>query len=152
MAAVLAGAGCGSGDDGESEESYRERAVALCKDAEDVIEEIPPPSAPGDIAGYLRRIIDASAEFSDDYEELEPPDELRADHEASERVGRRVQARLEALLESVSESDRPAVTAARELQQLVRSPDFRRSERLLRRLGLEEECSSVAAPADPSPA
>ncbi len=153
LAAALAGAGCSGDDDDDQGDgpSYREQAIALCEDATDLIQEIPPPGSAAGIADYLERVIESSADYADDYEQLEPPAELRADHDAAARVGRRIQARLEELLERVRESNQPAVTAARGLEALVRGADFRRSERLLRRLGLEK-CLSVAAPANPTPA
>ena len=157
-AALLVPAGCGGDDDEETSGSeggpltaaeYRKQGNALCKDALSAVERIPVPSSEGQIGDYLERVFDASEGLTDDFEKLDPPAQLRADHEQAVELSRKSEDQFDAIVERVRESGDPRAATLRELRKLA--PEIERSEELNEKLGLDE-CNEVGpSPEPPAP-
>jgi len=83
--------------------------------------------------------------YNDDFEALEPPKELRRDHEELVRLSEESKRETDELVERLRRAKDPAVAVQREFAGLLRSPTFKRSVRTTRRLGLDE-CLEVGQP------
>jgi len=116
---------------------------ALCKEAVREVGRIPAPSSEAEIADYLERLFDVSEDVTDEFTDLDPPEELRADHERAVALGEELEGKFDGVVDRVREAARPRAAAARELRQLA--PDIARAEELNERLGLEE-CNEVGPP------
>ena len=163
LVAVLAGAallvptGCGGDDEGNAASEagpltaaeYRKQGNALCEEAIRDAERIPVPSADEEIADYLEQLFDSSEGVTDDFEKLDPPEELSADHEKAVELNRETESKFDAIVDRVRRSDSPRTAALRELRELA--PEIERGEALNEKLGLDE-CNEVApAPEQPAP-
>ncbi len=146
--ALVAGAGCGGdekSDDGASGASpltaaeYRKQGNALCKEAVREVGAIPEPNAPDEIAGYL----------NDEFVKLQPPEELRADHERAVELGEESQKTFDGVIERVRAASDPQAALREEFRKLV--PELERAQKLNTRLGLEE-CNGIGPPSEqPAP-
>jgi hypothetical protein len=156
--ALVAGAGCGGdekSDDGASGASpltaaeYRKQGNALCKEAVREVGAIPEPNAPDEIAGYLEEVFDASEQVNDEFVKLQPPEELRADHERAVELGEESQKTFDGVIERVRAASDPQAALREEFRELV--PELERAQKLNTRLGLEE-CNEIGPPSEqPAP-
>ena len=146
--------GCGGDDDEDtgkekggplSAAEYRKQGNDLCRDAISKAGEVPPPKSPDGIADYTERVFDVASSYNDDFEALEPPKELRRDHEEAVRLSEETEQETDELVERLRRSENPTAAVGREFRRLLRSPAFKRSLRVTRRLGLEE-CLEVGQP------
>jgi hypothetical protein len=129
-------AGCG--EDAMSADEYRERARAICTDADRASDEVTPPtrSTNAAIADYFKRILAVNDRTTKRFDELEPPDELQDAHEdalEANRAGVDEVRRLVAELEKGGEPTAILQDAPDRLQGFVR-----RSRAAARRLGVPE--------------
>ncbi len=151
-ATLLVPAACGGGEGGSEEASlstaeYRKQGVALCKETLRKVERIPVPSSEDKVADYLEQVFDTSQGVIDEFEKLDPPEELRADHEKAVELGRESEGLFDALIERVRKSESPRAATLREFRKLA--PEIKRSEELNEKLGLDE-CNEVGpAPEQP---
>jgi hypothetical protein len=123
-AAVIAGCGGGSDDDSSSAAEYREAADAICADSERQTDAVESPSDdPTEVAAFLREGLTIERAALDRLRALDPPEELRADHEQAvalidERLGV-IEAATERIEggedpDAVFESASPAIHASEE--------------------------------------
>ena len=152
---LLVPAGCGGDDDEEKSGSegapltaaeYREQGNALCTDTIGEVERIPEPSSEDELADYLERVFDVSVGVTDDFEKLDPPDELRADHDKAVEIARESEELFDGVLERVRESDNPRAATLSEFRKLA--PVIKRSEEINEKLGLDE-CNEVGPSSEP---
>lgn len=156
--ALVAGAGCGgdeesgdgaSGDGPLTAAEYRKQGNALCKDALREVEAISAPKSPDAIAGYLEEVFDISERVNDEFAGLEPPDELRADHERAVELGEESEKTFDGLLERVRDASNPQAAVREEFPKLA--PELEEAQKLNSRLGLDE-CNEIGAPSEqPAP-
>lgn len=110
--ALLLLAGCGGGP---SAEGYREAATEICTEAAADVSAIPPP---GDDAAAVARYSDAVGEIrareTVALDELEPPDELEAQHTQLINASGAVVRSLQDLARAADRNDRTAAAAAAE--------------------------------------
>ena len=152
-AGLLMPAGCGGDDDEEKSGSeggpltageYRKQGNALCKEGIREVERIPTPSSEDKIADYLEQVFGIAADANDDFAKLDPPEELRTDHEQAVKLARESEDVSDAFVERVRESDDPRAAILSGFRKLA--PEIKRSEELNEKLGLDE-CNEVG----PSP-
>jgi hypothetical protein len=84
------GLGACGGDDGLSKADYVEQANAICRDANTQLGKIAEPSDVAGIAAYVASAKTVTSAAVDKMAALEPPEELRADHQAHVADGRKV--------------------------------------------------------------
>ncbi len=154
----MAGAGCGgdeeSGNDASSggpltTAEYRKQGNALCKDAIREVRAIPVPKSPDAAVGYLEKVFDTSERVNDEFAQLEPPEELQADHERATELSEEVEESFDGVIERLREASDPQEALRDELRKLV--PELERAEKLNTRLGLEE-CNEIGLPSEqPAP-
>jgi hypothetical protein len=83
-------AGCGGGSDSLSADEFRERADAICADADERLETLTQPTVAGQILPFLRAGLPIQSEELGRIAQLTPPDELQAAFdEARELNGQR---------------------------------------------------------------
>ncbi len=145
--AVAVAAGCGG--DGESgalsKAQYTEQGNKLCRDAVDAANEVEPPRSAEEIADYVDRLFEVSFGYVDDFEALEPPEELRGAHEESVRLSKDSRQLVEDLVERLRAAKSPQTALPREFQELAATKEFRRSQEVTRELGLDD-CLDLGAP------
>ena len=154
---ALAGAtGCGGGDDESAPDGgaltkaeYQKKGNALCKDTVAEVGRIPMPREPDQIAGYLKRTFAVAEEANGKFESLEPPRELREDHEQAVRLSEDFEQVSDRLVERVRQADDPRAAVQREFRKLAGDPVFKRSQEVTRRLGLDECLEVGPAPTRP---
>ncbi len=155
--ASLVGAGCGGDDDGEGASDggsltaaeYRKQGNALCKDAIREVRAIPEPKSPDEIADYLEEVFETSERVNDEFVALEPPEELRADHERAVELSEESEKTFDELIERARDASDPPAAVQREFRKLV--PELEKAQELNTRLGLEE-CNKVGPPSQqPAP-
>jgi len=151
--ALAVAAGCGGGDDEPAPDGgaltkaeYQKQGNALCKEAVAEVGRVPTPRAPDQIADYLERTFAVAEETNGKFESLEPPKELREDHEQAVRLSEDFEGVSDQLVERVRQADDPRAAIQREFRKLAGDPVFKRSQDVTRRLGLDE-CLEVG----PSP-
>jgi hypothetical protein len=138
VAAVIASCGQDSADD------YREKAVALCEEGAEKAEAIDLPRSQDEISTYLEKVFREFERLDDEFAALDPPDELASLHERAVEMSDRAEGQFRQLIRRVETADNPVATLRRELETLL-GPLIRQSERLNRRMGLEE-CNEVGLP------
>ncbi len=156
--ALVTGAGCGGGEesgDGASSggplttTEYRKQGNALCKDAVREVAAIPVPKSPDAIADYLEEVFDTSLRLNDEFVALEPPEELRADHEQAVELSDEFEKTFDRIVERVRDASDPQAAVQREFRKLV--PELEEVQKLNTRLGLEE-CNEIGPPSEqPAP-
>jgi len=150
--ALVAATGCGGDDESGgalSKAEYRKQGNAICKDALREVEGIPAPTSPEGIADYLEKVFDTGEKFNDEIVELEPPEELRADHERAVGMTDEFEQAFDKLVERVRNASDPQAAVQREFRKLA--PDIARSQKLNARLGLDA-CNKVGPPTEqPAP-
>jgi hypothetical protein len=147
VAALLAFAGCGG--DEQSGGDYREDANDICRKAERGIEALPTPSSIADIERYLRKALEISKEYDREFKALEPPADLRAEHQRLMRVTRRGKRLIEGLVNDVAAGDpRTLARLQRALPELERIA--RESNALAKRMDLPD-CLNRLTPPGSSP-
>ncbi len=122
-------AACG-GDDGLSAEEYREQGNAACERYEADVRELPQPQSIDDVAPYAGKAQARLAELIDELDELEPPSDLKEQHDQLIRLGRNgvqeikkleaagesgQQSEIEGALQSAGDLDTQSDEVAREL-------------------------------------
>lgn len=119
LAATLALAGCGGGDDGGdrlSADEYRTQANAICAEANEDLRDLEPP----DSLESMRDFVDEAEPIAEDatvkLEDLEPPEDLEATHERWIAQNRRMITLLEELTDAQNLPS--AATKAREFDQV----------------------------------
>lgn len=81
--------------------------------------------------------------------ELEPPEELRADHERAVGMTDEFEQAFDKLVERVRDASDPQAAVQREFRKLA--PDLARAQKLNARLGLDD-CNKVGPPTEqPAP-
>ena len=91
----------------------------------------------------MEKTATAGFEIAEEFETLDPPQELRAMHEESVRQTRESRKDFETMVGKVRLSEQPIRTLQSELKKLV--PDINAAEQLNRKLGLDE-CNEVRVP------
>lgn len=144
--AVAAGCGGDGGDSGTlSKAEYTDEGNKLCRDAVDAANEVEPPRSAEEIAGYVDRLFEVSFGYVEDFEALEPPEELRAAHEESVRLSKDSKRLVDDLVERLRAAKSPQTVLPREFQRLAATKEFRRSQEVTRELGLDD-CLDLGAP------
>lgn len=136
LATALQGCGPDSRDDGLSATEYRERGNRLCREATELGKGLPQPKTERDLTRLLERTVKESNRFQARFERLEPPDELRADHQRSQREGREAIEVFEDAVKRIHAGEGPQRTVAKlasRLNELVE-----RGNATARRLGLND--------------
>lgn len=150
--ALVAATGCGGDDESGgalTKAEYREQGNAICKGALREAEGIPAPTSPEDLGDYLEKVFDSVEESNDEFVELEPPEELRADHERAVKLGEELEKGTEGLVERVRDASDPQAAIQREFRKL--GPLLARGEKVNARLGLDD-CNKVGPPPEqPAP-
>jgi hypothetical protein len=146
-AIVVAAAGCGGDDDGSAGD-YRDEANAICRDAEGKIEDLGVPSSAEDLGRYLREGLEISREYNREFEALEPPSELGAEHHRLVELSRRAERLTEPLVDEVTTGDPAALKSLqRALPKLERIG--RQSNTLARRMDLPDCVTPLTPPGAP---
>lgn len=150
---LVAAAGCG-GDGDEpggggalTKGEYQKQGNALCRDAVSELEELDPPNSPDEIPDFAERLFDLSYGYNDEFEALEPPAELREDHEEILRLSEGAEEEGDEIVARLRKAENPQKAFLRELREMVESPEFKRNVDRLRGLGLDD-CVDVGVPAD----
>ncbi len=149
--ALVASSGCGDDDSGTSPTAaeYRDEGNALCKKAVREVEAIPAPTSAEGIADYLETIFDASEKMTEEFVDLDPPEELRADHERAVELSRESEKTFDEIVERVRDASNPQAAVQREFRKLA--PELAQAEKLNTRLGLDE-CNETGPPSEqPAP-
>ncbi len=148
--ALVAAVGCGD-DEGDSgaltKTEYQKRGNALCREAVSEIEELDPPNSPDEIPDFAERLFDLSYSYTDDFEALDPPAELREAHDEMLRLSEGAEEEGDELVERLRSAENPQKAFLRELREMVESPEFERNVDRLRELGLDD-CVDVGVPPD----
>jgi len=150
--ALVAATGCGGDDESGgalTKAEYRKQGNAICKDALSEAEGIPAPTSPEDLDDYLEKLFDSVEKANDEFVALEPPEELRADHERAVELTDESEQASETLIERVREAPDPQAAVQREFRKL--GPLLARGEKVNARLGLDD-CNRVGPPTEqPAP-
>ncbi len=152
LALLIAGCGGDDGDGGDSltKAEYQKEGNALCREAFAKVRDIDEPTSPEEIPDYVDRLFDLSFSYTDEFEALEPPDELKDAHDESVRLSEDSKEQTDELVERLREAENPPAAAQREFQELLRSPEFKRSLEVTRKLGLDA-CLELGAPGAEQP-
>jgi hypothetical protein len=135
-AIALAACAGGCGGDDTSADEYRDDANALCAEAKREAEALPQPGSAAEVESYLRDALELNREYDDRFSALEPPEELRDQHEEALRLSRRGERLLEGVADDLAAGEPPAEVFAESLPRLLRFS--RQSNRLARQMGLPE--------------
>jgi hypothetical protein len=110
LALVVASAGLGAcgGDDGLSRAEYLEQGNALCRQANADLAKIPAPSDVAGLKDYVAKAKGVTTRAVDAFSALEPPEELREQHDAHVADGRQVIAMADELGEAAGSGDEAA--------------------------------------------
>lgn len=129
-------AGCGGGDsDAPSAEEYRQQADRICLSSNRGTDALTEPERPDQILAYLRAGLPIQQEELEGLRALEPPEELRADHD---RVVSLLQERQD-LIEGVAEDIEGGADPERAVEGATPRLDRLREEGrgIAERMGLE---------------
>jgi hypothetical protein len=135
-ALALAACAAGCGEDESPADEYRDDANALCAEAKRDVDALSQPGTPAGVERYLREALELSREYDDRFRALEPPEELRDQHDEAVRLSRRGELLLEGLADDLGAGDPPAEVFEGSLPQLLRYS--RQSNRLARQMGLPD--------------
>ena len=109
---VLASAGTGltacGGDDGLSKAEYRKQANALCRQANADLAKIPAPSDVAGLKDYVTKAKQVTTKAVDKMDALQPPEDLKADHDAHIADGRKVISMADELGKAAASNDQAA--------------------------------------------
>lgn len=139
----LAAAGCGGED--LSADEYRTQANQLCAIAEQRAREAPPPQSPEEIGPSLEAALQLGIEQQEEFERLEPPDEVADQHEEAVEQGEEQIETIEGLIDELEEGDDPAETFVDRIPEL--NEQIERSNALAQEIGGLEECVTEPIPA-----
>jgi hypothetical protein len=134
-AAVAACAG-GCGEDESAADRYRDDANSLCAEARHDVDALSPPATPDEVEPFLREALELNREYDDRFRGLEPPEELRDEHDEAVRLSRRGERLIEDLADDLAAGDPPAEVLEESVPELLRYS--RQSNRLARDMGLPE--------------
>jgi hypothetical protein len=141
-------AGCGGGEDAER---YREKANAICRDGREAARRASGPDTIDGLAESLEELLRISRPFDRRFARLEPPGELRKDHDGAVADARRAERLFTGLIEDLraAEGDEEGVLVLRRgLTPLARL--IERSNERAARMGLEEcDTDPIAPPGAP---
>jgi hypothetical protein len=110
VALALGAAGltaCG-GDEGLSKAEYLKQGNALCRQANADLKKIAPPSDLAGLKDYVTKAKGVTTKAVDKLDALEPPEDLRADHDAHVADGRKVIAMADRLGDAAASQDQAA--------------------------------------------
>jgi hypothetical protein len=141
--AVAAGAG-GCGEDESAADRYREDAGALCAEAKREVNALPEPRTPAEVEPYLRDGLELTRDYDNRFRDLEPPEELRDEHDQAVRLSDRGQRLLEGIVDDLAAGEPPAEVFEVALPRLLRYT--RESNRLARDMGVPECVEPLALP------
>ncbi len=119
-------AACG-GDDALSRDDYVKQANAVCRDYNQKVAGLPEPQSFEDVPAFVDKGKALAGEAVGKLDELEPPEELKADHEAFVKEGREVSATADRIAAtSIGPSARiptaPPRAAARAIDAIIAGP------------------------------
>lgn len=119
---VVAGCGGGGGGDGASDaaDGYRAQADTICRRFEAQTADLGAPASTDEAPAFLDQGITITRDRLEDLQDLEPPGELRADHDAAMELLDEQISTLEALLEAIRGGEAPGAAAARFAPELDR--------------------------------
>jgi hypothetical protein len=103
-AAALLAAGCG-GDEGGDRATYERDGEAICADYEAAIDRLDAPQKLTEIGPYLARALPVLERAATRLDRLDPPGELREEHEAFRDAARATAERARALRDAASKAD-----------------------------------------------
>jgi hypothetical protein len=131
--ATLGLAACG-GDDGLSRADYVKQVNGICRDGNAQLAKIPEPTTPAGLATYVADAKKITTAGVDKMDALEPPKDLRADHDAQVADGRKVIALADDLATAARAGDET------KLQELSAKGDQmdEASDRRAERMGLTD--------------
>jgi hypothetical protein len=133
--AIAAGAG-GCGEDESAADRYRDDATALCEEAKREVNALPQPGTPAEVEPYLRDGLELTRDYDNRFRALEPPEELRDEHDQAVRLSDRGQRLLDGIVDDLAAGEPPAEVFEAALPRLLRYT--RQSNRLARDMGLPE--------------
>jgi hypothetical protein len=107
VAALLGTAACG-GDDALSRSDYVAELNKICRDGNAQIEKIPQPTSVDEIADFVAEAKKVTRAGVDKMADLEPPEELKDEHEAQVANGRKVVELADDLAEAAKSGDEAA--------------------------------------------
>ena len=130
-------AACG-GDDALSAKEYRAEAKSICEDATKATRAVEAPTRTTNeaVASYFQRLITVTKRSSDRFGELEPPEELKAKHDAALKANK---AGIEEVERLIAELERGGDARALLQNAQTRLQDLsRRSDEAARALGVPQ--------------
>ncbi len=147
--ALFAAAGCGGDDDpgggALTQAEYQKQGNALCRDAISEAKDVEVPTSPDEIPDYVDRLFDVSFGYTEEFEALEPPEELQEAHDESVRLTDDSKRLTDELVERLRDAENPQAAVLREFRKLAETENFKRSQEVTRELGLDD-CLDVGAP------
>jgi hypothetical protein len=126
-------AACG-GEDALSRADYVEQANAICRDYNAQIEKLEEPRDFAGIRAYVSRAKDLTDDAVTRLDELQPPEELAADHDAFVKEGRQVAGLADQLAAAADKRDEAALQRISEQGE----KNDERSDARAERMGLTE--------------
>jgi hypothetical protein len=119
---ILAGCGGGGGGGGDSADAdrYRAQADTICRRFEEQTAALGSPASSEEAPAFLDEGITITRDRLEELQALEPPEELRAAHDAAMDLLAEQIATLEELLEAINGGEAPDAAAARLAPELDR--------------------------------
>jgi hypothetical protein len=149
FAAVVCGlVACGGEDSGSRD--YREGSNALCREATREASGLTPPRTRRDWEVFLRDTLAFSRDYTERGRALEPPPELAAQHERSERLNLRAERVTENVLDDIEAGDPLKEVLPGYFKELLEIS--RRSNDLARAMDLPDCVVPLLGPGEAAPA
>ena len=135
LALLVALSGCGGG---LSVEEYRADLRRICKDTERKSNAVRQPTraTPESIVDYLTRLRDVNAKSIEEFEELEPPEELEDAHNRALDANREGRRKVDQVIEDLDKGGDPTQVLAEARKGLQESS--RKAQQAGRDLGVPE--------------
>jgi 2-hydroxycyclohexanecarboxyl-CoA dehydrogenase len=141
---AFVGAGCG-GDEALSADDYRAQTSEVCSEALERTMAVEPPDSPEALGGFLEEVVEIGGDLQDDFEGLEPPDDLADQHDDLVALGQEQEETLESLIDEIEQSDDPAATFTERIPEL--NDQVEESNQIVDEIGGIEECKGEPIPA-----
>ncbi len=122
-------AACG-GDDALSRDDYVKQANAVCRDYNQKVAGLPEPQSFEDVPAFVDKGKALAGEAVGKLDELEPPEELKADHEAFVKEGREVSATADRIADAAKKKDEAALQRAAEEGERRDEASDKRAQRM----------------------
>jgi hypothetical protein len=135
-AIALAACAGGCGDDEPPADQYRDDANALCAEARRDADALSQPRTPDEVEPYLREALALNREYDERFRDLDPPEELRDQHDEAVRLSGEGERLIEDIADDLAAGDPPAEVFEESLPKLLRYS--RQSNRLARQMGLPD--------------